>query len=122
MAEIQEMPAMREPGTPSDSQNAAAFVGKLGVQAAGIPPAFSGPVPAGLPAPGPVPALPSDVPDGLKIALLDGESRAATERANMPHNVTPPGGEAVVRALKRKEDQVENPYAVAWAMKAKGQI
>lgn len=36
-------------------------------------------------------------------------------------DVTPPGGEEVVKALK-KEPGVENPWAVAWAMKSKGQI
>lgn len=33
--------------------------------------------------------------------------------------VTPPGGEKVVRALK-KEKGVQNPYAVAWSMRKKG--
>jgi hypothetical protein len=35
--------------------------------------------------------------------------------------VTPPGGEKVVRALKKKKG-VKNPWAVAWAMKNRGQI
>lgn len=34
---------------------------------------------------------------------------------------TPPGGEKVVRALKKDKD-VENPWAVAWSMKDKGQL
>ena len=33
--------------------------------------------------------------------------------------VAPPGGEKVVKALKRNKD-VDNPYAVAWSMKNKG--
>jgi hypothetical protein len=35
--------------------------------------------------------------------------------------VAPPGGEKVVKALK-KQGSVDNPWAVAWAMKNKGQI
>lgn len=34
---------------------------------------------------------------------------------------TPPGGEKVVKALK-KDKKVKNPWAVAWAMKNRGQI
>jgi hypothetical protein len=33
--------------------------------------------------------------------------------------VTPPGGEKVVKALK-KQKGIRNPYAVAWSMKNKG--
>lgn len=33
----------------------------------------------------------------------------------------PPGGEGVVKALKKKRD-VKNPWAVAWSMKKKGRI
>ena len=33
----------------------------------------------------------------------------------------PPGGEKVVKALKKDKD-VKNPWAVAWAMKNRGQI
>lgn len=36
-------------------------------------------------------------------------------------DVTPPGGEAMVRALK-KEGEVDNPWAVAWAAKNRGEI
>lgn len=35
--------------------------------------------------------------------------------------VTPPGGEKVVRALK-KQKGVKNPWAVAWSMKNRGEI
>lgn len=34
---------------------------------------------------------------------------------------TPPGGEKVVKALK-KDKKVKNPWAVAWAMKNRGEI
>jgi hypothetical protein len=37
------------------------------------------------------------------------------------NEVTPPGGEDVVRALKKKSG-VDNPWAVAWSMKNKGEI
>lgn len=33
----------------------------------------------------------------------------------------PPGGEKVVKTLKKKKD-VKNPWAVAWAMKNRGEI
>jgi len=36
-------------------------------------------------------------------------------------DVTPPGGEHVVKALK-EEPGVQNPWAVAWAMKNRGEI
>jgi len=35
--------------------------------------------------------------------------------------VTPPGGERVVKALKKSKG-VKNPWAVAWSMKNKGEI
>lgn len=35
--------------------------------------------------------------------------------------VTPPGGEKVVRALK-KDKKIKNPWAVAWSMKKKGEF
>jgi len=37
------------------------------------------------------------------------------------NEVAPPGGEDVVKALKKKSN-VDNPWAVAWSMKKKGQI
>jgi len=39
----------------------------------------------------------------------------------MANEVTPPGGEKMVKALKKKK-QVDNPWAVAWAAKKKGKI
>jgi len=47
------------------------------------------------------------------------ESRARRHMEAMEK--TPPGGEDVVRALKKKKN-IEEPYAVAWSMKKKGYI
>lgn len=47
--------------------------------------------------------------------------KTLTESWKKVDEVTPPGGEKVVKALK-KNPNVDNPWAVAWSMKNKGQI
>lgn len=64
---------------------------------------------------------------GMMPMEADGDCCQATAiqgDGHMPEELdekTPPGGEKVVRALK-KDKKVKNPWAVAWAMKNKGEI
>ncbi|MGD0039102.1 MAG: hypothetical protein ABSE84_01585 [Isosphaeraceae bacterium] len=46
---------------------------------------------------------------------------AIGRKFKIARDVAPPGGEHVVRELK-KEPGVANPFAVAWSMKNKGEI
>jgi hypothetical protein len=51
----------------------------------------------------------------------DGYMPEDVDEADDLDQVAPPGGEKVVKALK-KQKGVKNPWAVAWAMKNRGQI
>lgn len=57
----------------------------------------------------------------IKEELVEsfGEPLIESERGDELEEVTPPGYEKVVRALK-KDKNVDNPWAVAWSMKNKG--
>jgi transposase len=43
------------------------------------------------------------------------------DQTNKLDEKTPPGGERVVKALKRNKN-IKNPWATAWAMKNRGEI
>lgn len=56
--------------------------------------------------------------------MMELDEATCSNCSSMPgelDQVTPPGGEKVVKALKKDKD-VENPWAVAWSMKDKGQL
>lgn len=68
---------------------------------------------------------------GMMPATMDQGHNCGTDQATAIESdghmsedldeVTPPGGEKVVKALK-KQKGVKNPWAVAWSMKNKGEI
>lgn len=61
--------------------------------------------------------------ENAKRTVLErfGEPIACDEGDVEVDEVAPPGGEKVIKALK-KDKNVENPWAVAWAMKKRGEI
>lgn len=58
---------------------------------------------------------------GMMQTELDDESNNCCQDEQELDEKTPPGGEKVVKALK-KDKRVKNPWAVAWSMKNKGEI
>jgi len=62
-----------------------------------------------------------DMPDGTMACKDCHRTWMPVDDPPSVDEVSPPGGEKVVKALKKNKD-VDNPWAVAWSMKNKGQI
>ncbi len=65
--------------------------------------------------------LQNDIPRDIALDMVESVRGERLDEEEELDEKTPPGGEKVVKALK-KDKKVKNPWAVAWAMKNKGQI
>lgn len=65
--------------------------------------------------------LQNDIPKDIALDMVESVRGERLDEEEELDEKTPPGGEKVVKALK-KDKKVKNPWAVAWAMKNKGEI
>lgn len=64
--------------------------------------------------------LQNDIPKDVALDMVEDITGERLEETDVDQKA-PPGGEKVVKALK-KDKNVDNPWAVAWAMKNRGEI
>jgi len=78
--------------------------------------------------PGLASRLGSSLKSGLKKAVASGARAVSRGARNVARSmseeniqeVSPPGFEGTVKAMKKHKDEIDNPYALAWYMKNKG--
>jgi hypothetical protein len=78
--------------------------------------------------PGLASRLGSSLKSGLKKAIVSGARAVSRGARNVARSmseeniqeVSPPGFEGTVKAMKKHKDEIDNPYALAWYMKNKG--